>query len=151
MTLLKLHAEPLKDEWLDAYGHLNEAYYLVPFSNGNWALQEHFGIGVGYFERTGGALYTLESHIRYLKGVRAPALMEIGSTVLGSDMKRQHVAHVMSVDGIERATFECLLLHFDTRAGKTAPIPEEAQAALTRAEMKDPPDWAGRKVSLERQ
>ena len=43
MTLLKLHAEPLKDEWLDAYGHLNEAYYLVPFSNGNWALQEHFG------------------------------------------------------------------------------------------------------------
>ena len=27
MTIFKLHSEPLKDEWLDAYGHLNEAYY----------------------------------------------------------------------------------------------------------------------------
>ncbi len=53
--MLKLHAEPLRDDWLDAYGHLNEAYYLVPFSNASWALQDHFGIGVAYFERDGGA------------------------------------------------------------------------------------------------
>ena len=27
------------------YGHLNEAYYLVVFSNATWSLQDHFGIG----------------------------------------------------------------------------------------------------------
>ncbi len=151
MTLLKLHAEPVKDAWLDAYGHLNEAFYLVPFSNGNWALQDHFGIGVDYFERTGGALYTLESHIRYLKEVRAPAVMEIGSMVLGSDAKRLHVAHVMTVDGSERATFECLLLHVDSKADRTAPLPEEVQAALKSGQVAHAPHWVGRKVSLERQ
>ena len=49
MPALNLHAEPLKDEWLDAYGHLNEAYYMVPFTNANWAILDHFGIGTAYF------------------------------------------------------------------------------------------------------
>ena len=148
MTVLKLHAEPLLSDWLDAYGHLNEAYYLVPFSNASWALQDHFGIGVDYFERTGGALYTVESHLRYLKEVRAPATMEIESMILGSDAKRIRFAHVMGVDGIERATFECVLLHVDTNAGRTAPLPETVQAELKAAEVAELPPWAGRNVSL---
>jgi acyl-CoA thioesterase FadM len=151
MTIMKLHAEPLLDDWLDAYGHLNEAYYLVPFSNTTWALQDHFGIGVEYFERTEGALYTVESHLRYLKEVRAPATLEIESLILGSDAKRIRLAHVMQVDGIERATFECLLLHFDTKAGRTTALPEAVQAALKAAEVAELPNWAGRKVSLEKQ
>ncbi len=150
MTLLKLHSEPVQEAWLDAYGHLNEAYYLVPFSNTSWALQDRFGIGVDYFERTGGALYTVESHLRYLKEVRAPATMEIESMILGSDPKRIRFAHVMQVDGIERATFECLVLHVDTKASRTAPLPEAVQAELKAAEVAELPPWAGRRVSLEK-
>jgi acyl-CoA thioesterase FadM len=123
----------------------------VPFSNTTWALQDHFGIGVEYFERTEGALYTVESHLRYLKEVRAPATLEIESLILGSDAKRIRLAHVMQVDGIERATFECLLLHFDTKAGRTTALPEAVQAALKAAEVAELPNWAGRKVSLEKQ
>ncbi len=148
MTVLKLHAEPVQDIWLDAYGHLNEAYYLVPFSNASWALQEHFGIGVDYFERTDGAIYTVESHVRYLKEVRAPALMEIESLVLGSDAKRIHIAHVLRVGDAECATFECLGLHYDTKAGRSAAMPEEVQAALKTSQAAAVPDWAGRRVSL---
>ena len=147
---LFLHSEPLQDIWLDAYGHLNEAYYLVPFSNANWAVQEHFGIGVDYFERTGIALYTLESHVRYVREVRAPAEIEIGSMIIGSDAKKIRIAHVMRVDGIERATFECLVLHFDTRAGKPAPISEDVQTALRKTTVASVPDWVGRSVSLDR-
>jgi acyl-CoA thioesterase FadM len=148
MTLLKLHAEALREDWLDAYGHLNEAYYLVPFSNASWALQDHFGIGVDYFERTGGALYTVETHLRYLKEVRAPASLEIDSLVLGADAKRLHFAHMMTVDDTSRATFECVALHVDTRAGRTAPFPEAVQVALEAARVAEPPDWAGRGISL---
>ena len=148
--MLKLHAEPVQDAWLDAYGHLNEAYYLVPFSNASWALQEHFGIGVDYFKRSGGALYTVESHIRYLKEVRAHALMEVASMVLGSDAKRIHIAHVLRVEGAVCATFECLGLHYDTRAGHGAAMPESVQAALAEARAAALPDWAGRRVSLEK-
>ncbi len=148
MTVLRLHAEAVQDIWLDAYGHLNEAYYLVPFSNASWALQEHFGIGVAYFERDGGAIYTVESHVRYLKEVRAPALMEIESLVLGSDAKRIHIGHIMTVEGAVCATFECLGLHYDSKAGRTTAMPEEVQAALVEARPAEPPDWAGRQISL---
>lgn len=151
MNVLKLHSEPVREEWLDAYGHLNEAYYLVPFSNAAWALQDHFGIGVDYFERTGGAIYTVESHLRYLKEVRAPASMELVTMIFDSDAKRLHFGHVMLVDGEERATFECVGLHFDTRAACTAPLPGDVQAALQAARVSKQPDWAGRRVTLERQ
>lgn len=151
MTVLRLHSEPLSDEWLDAYGHLNEAYYLVPFTNTTWKLQDRFGIGVEYFERTGGALYTVESHVRYLKEVRAPATLEISSMIFEADRKRIRFAHVMTVDGTERATFECLLLHYDTRAGRTAPLPDDVIAALRGAAADPLPEWAGRRVSLSRQ
>ena len=149
-TVLKLHAEPVQDAWLDAYGHLNEAYYLVPFSNASWALQEHFSIGVDYFARSGGAIYTLESHIRYLNEVRAHAFMEVASMVLGSDAKRIHIGHVMRVEGAVCATFECLGLHYDTRAGRSAALPAAVQAALAEARAAQLPDWAGRRVSLEK-
>ena len=151
MDVLKLHSEPLREEWLDAYGHLNEAYYLVPFSNAAWALQDHFGIGVDYFERTGGAIYTVESHIRYVKEVRAPASLELETMIFDSDAKRLRFGHVMLVDGEERASFECVALHFDTRSNRTAPLPEDVQAALKAAQIAKLPEWAGRRVTLEKQ
>ena len=151
MNVLKLHSEPVREEWLDAYGHLNEAYYLVPFSNAAWALQDHFGIGVDYFERTGGAIYTVESHLRYLKEVRAPAFLELETMIFDSDAKRLRFGHVMLVDGEERATFECVGLHFDTRSNRTAPLPGDVQEALQAARVPELPDWAGRRVALERQ
>jgi acyl-CoA thioesterase FadM len=150
MRLLNLHAEALQEAWLDSYGHLSEAYYLVPFTNANWAILDHFGIGRAYFERTGGALYTVESHVRYLKEVRAPALMQIGTLVFGADAKRLRVGHVMTVGGIERATFECVMLHVDSKAGRTAPLPADVQAALAAAQTPDPPPWAGRGITLDR-
>jgi acyl-CoA thioesterase FadM len=150
MTLLKLHAEPLQEQWLDSYGHLNEAYYLVPFTNANWAILDHFGIGRPYYERTGGAFYTVESHVRYLKEVRFPALLETESIVFGADAKRLRAAHILRVDGVERATFECVMLHFDSKAGRVAPMPGTAQAALKAALAVELPNWAGRGISLDR-
>jgi len=150
MTILKQHVEPVQDEWLDAYGHLNDAYYMVPFSNAVWPLLDHFGIGVDYFERTGGAIYTVEAHLRYLKEVRSPALMEIESMILGSDAKRLRLAQVMRVDGIERATCEYVLLHFDAKVNRTGPMPEDVQVALKQVEVAEMPDWVGRSISLEK-
>jgi len=148
MTKLPLHSEPLQDAWLDAYGHLNEGYYVVAFSNATWPVQAHFGIGTDYFEETGCALYTVESHLRYLDDVRAPAMLNFESMILGCDAKKVHLAHVLTVDGTERATFECLLLHFDTKQGRTIPMPETTQGLLRSAMVADLPDWSGRKVSI---
>ena len=151
MNVLKLHSEPVREEWLDAYGHLNEAYYLVPFSNATWVLQDRFGIGVEYFKQTGGAIYTVETHIRYVKEVRAPALLELETMIFDSDAKRLRFGHVMLVNDEERATFECVTLHFDSHSNRTAPLPEDVQAALKAAQIAKLPEWAGRCVTLEKQ
>ena len=150
MTTLKLHSEPLQTEWLDAYGHLNEAYYLVPFSNTSWIMQDHFGLGVEYFERTGCALYTVETHLRYLKEVRAPAELAVETRILGSDAKRIWFAHSMLVGGEERATGEFMMLHYDTGARRTTPMPADTQAALRAAQVADLPEWVGRRIRLAR-
>lgn len=146
MTALALHSESLKKEWLDAYGHLNEAYYLVPFSNTTWILQEHFRIGIPYFEETGCAIYTVETHLRYLREVRYPATLEIESLILGAEPKKIWFAHRMVVNGIECATGEFMALHFDTREGRVKPMPDEICQHL-RSSVADPfPDWVARGI-----
>ncbi len=150
MTTFKFHSEPLQDTWLDAYGHLNEAYYLLPFSNATWKLQDHFGIGVDYFDETGCALYTVETHLRYLREVRSPAVMDIESTILGSDAKKIWFAHSMMVSGILCATGELIVLHYATRESRTIEMPESVQAALKQVLVPITPDWAGRHISLDR-
>ena len=148
MTILKLHSEPVQDQWLDAYGHLNEAYYLVPFSNTTWVMQDYFGVGVDYFDRTGCAIYTVETHMRYLNDVRKPALMEIESMILGSDQKKIWFAHQMIVEGTMCATAEFMVLHYNTREGRTEAMPEVVQDKLKAAEIDSEPDWVGRQISL---
>jgi len=151
MTVFNFHSEPMQDSWADAYGHLNEAYYLVPFSNTTWIMQDHFGIGTDYFDQTGCAIYTVETHLRYLDDVRAPATRDIETLMLGSDAKKIWFAHRMLVDGELCATAEFMTLHYDTRAGRTAEMPEAIRAALKAAEVEELPDWVGRRISLVRQ
>lgn len=148
MTTLKLHCEPLQDTWLDAYGHLNEAYYLVPFSNTTWLLQDYFKLGVDYFDKTGCAIYTVETHLRYLNEVRKPAVMQIESIILGSAPKKIWFAHLMLVDGVLCATAEFMGLHYDTKRGCTVALPDDVQAMLKEAEIKQKPDWVGRRISV---
>lgn len=148
MTILKLHSEPLQRAWLDAYGHLNEAFYLVPFSNASWKMQDYFGIGVEYFERTGCALYTLETHLRYVREVRAPAELNVETMILGVDAKRIHFAHQLIVDDSTRATGEFMALHYDTRATRATPLPAKTLTALQDAQINKPPQWTGRRIGF---
>jgi len=150
MTVFRFHAEPLQDSWLDLYGHLNEAYYLVPFSNTTWVMQDHFGIGSEYFAASGCAIYTVETHLRYLSDVRAPATMDIETLILGSDAKKIWFAHRMLVKDELCATAEFMALHYNTREGRTMEMPETVQESLKAAAAADLPDWAGRQISLVR-
>ena len=148
MTVFRFHSEPLQDSWLDLYGHLNEAYYLVPLSNTTWIMQDHFGIGSAYFDASGCALYTVETHLRYLNDVRSPAIMNIETRILGSDAKKIWFAHSMVVNDKLCATAEFMGLHYNTREGRTTAMPDEVQAQLTTTAVKELPDWVGRQISL---
>jgi acyl-CoA thioester hydrolase len=150
MSVFRFHAEPMQEAWADAYGHLNEAYYLVPFSNATWRMQDHFGIGTDYFDATGCAIYTVETHLRYLNDVRLPATMEIETLILGAQPKKLWYAHSMLVDGEVCATGEFMTLHYDTGAQRTSEMPASILQILEAAVTAEPPDWVGRSISLSR-
>lgn len=150
MKVVTPHREELRPEWLDAYGHLNEGYYLVAFSNAAWNFLDQLEIGVAYFERTGCGMYTAETHLRFLKEVRAPAILETQGCILGCDAKRVRCGFIMTSGGEERATLESVYIHFDTKAGRAVAMADEVQARLRVAQAAELPPWAGRGITLER-
>ncbi|MFT5506040.1 MAG: acyl-CoA thioester hydrolase [Gammaproteobacteria bacterium] len=149
MSILQLHSEPLQDSWLDAYGHLNEAYYLIPMSNATWGMQDYFGIGVDYFKKTGCAIYTVETHLRYLNDVRSPADMVVETLMLGLTAKKIWFAHQMKVGDTICATAEFMTLHYNTRENRTAEM-SEAICQKISDQIVDHPDWVGGQISLVR-
>ena len=144
------YKEPIRNEWLDHYQHLNEAYYIVAFSNATWALQCNLGIGKEYFNKTGQALYTVESHISYIKEVRAPATLNIKIMVLDFRQKKLMLGHELRVRNTLRATFECLLIHFDTGSKRAIDFGDKTKKLLSLHKEKQLPGWVGKSISIDR-
>ena len=145
---MKPHTELIQSHWIDSYGHLNEAYYVVAFSNATWPLQNNFKIGLEYYKETGCALFTVETHIRYLKEVRAPAILSINSLILDVKDKKLWIAHQMEAEEIKRATFECILIHYDTINCCSRPFPKNIYNDLTRAKTPSLPKWVNSSITL---
>ena len=151
MSILNLHSEKVQDAWLDYYGHMNEGYYVVAFSKATWPVQRYFGLDENnYYKKTGCALYTVESHIRYIDEVKGGTTLDFESMVLGYDCKKLHLGHRMLVNGDEKATFECILLHYDTNQSRTVSMPESVLAKLRESLVPEIPVWSGRSVALSK-
>ena len=122
----------------------------MPFTNTTWKLQDQFDIGVSYFNKTGCAIYTVETHLRYLDEVKSQASMEIESIIIGSDAKKIWFAHMMLVAGKLCATAEFMTLHYSTRDSRTVEMPTAVQTALKQSEITEKPDWVGRQLGLKK-
>src|SRR5262249_23595022 len=93
--LLHLHHEIVQPGWVDYNDHLNDGYFMVIFSNATTALMDHIGLGAEARAATGCTLFTLETHINYLREVKGGAEARIDTQILGHDQKRLHVFHTM--------------------------------------------------------
>lgn len=149
-AMVTLYSVEVPQGWTDHYGHMNEGYYVVAASEASWALQAHLGIGTDYFDRTGCALVTVESHIRYLAEVQRGETLAFDSLVLGFDARRLHMAHLFRVGARACGSIECMWLHVDSHAGRSVAMPDEVQAALAAIVADELPPWAGRRVALKR-
>ncbi len=149
MSVLELHSEPVRADWIDYNGHLSEAYYVLGFGHATDALYDHLGMDAAYRSASGCSLYTVESHIRYLREVVMGAELAVSTRVLGSDAKRIHFCHEMAVGGEVVASSELMALHFDTKAGVTTAMPDPVRRRLRQLRTAAP-DWAGRHIALDR-
>lgn len=141
-TVPPLH-RPVRDEWIDANGHLSEAYYVLVFGEATEHAMAHVGMPPAYRTETGCSLFTVEAHLRYLDQVLPGERLEVRSAVIGVDAKRLALWHEMAAGGRLRATAEVLGVHVDIRSGTSCPFPDGVRAAA-EAWLRPPPPAAGR-------
>ncbi|MGX1970869.1 thioesterase family protein [Streptomyces kronopolitis] len=142
---LPLFRRTVQDDWIDYNGHLSEAYYVLVFGFATDALMAAAGLGPSYRERSGCSLYTVETHVRYLREVARDTELTVRTTVLGVGDKKLRFLHEMFAGeptGEPVATGEQFTLHVDRTAGRSVPLPEATRAFLADLIAPAPP-WAG--------
>ncbi|MFB6751892.1 thioesterase family protein [Streptomyces sp. NPDC056353] len=155
-TTLPLFRSTVRPEWIDYNGHMSEAFYVLVFGHATDALMIEAGLDSGYRESTGCSLYTVESHIRYLRDVPEGAHLAVRTRVLGVAARKARFVHEMYVvpgpgsdpapDAAPVATTELLAVHVDQQAGRAAEFPEPVRRRFT--ELSEPaPEWAGRSIA----
>src|SRR5262249_59305156 len=100
--------------------HLNDAGYAIVLSEANEVLLAGLGLSEAYRMDTGRAMYTVESHIRYLAEARRGDVIEAASLLVSADAKRMRVHTLLRRgDAVPLATGEDFYLPGDqaTRRG----------------------------------
>lgn len=153
-TLLRLHEAEIRPEWIDFNGHMNLAYYVLAFDHATDRFLHHIGLGEAYFRRANRSVFVLETHVVYHREMRLGDRMRFTTQLLGHDAKRLHYIHHMyhATEGFLSAVNEIMGLHVDMAARRSAPMPEDAMAALARIQAEHDrllrPADAGRQVRL---
>ena len=150
---LALYRAEVKPEWLDYNGHMSESFYLLAFGDASDALFRYVGIDDAY-RAAGRSLYTVESHINYLREVGGGEPLSFTTQLLGLDRKCVHLFHAMyhGEDGGLLATTEQMLLHVELAGPRVVPIEpavHRAFAAIMEAQAALPqPEQAGRRMQI---
>lgn len=124
------YREPVRGEWLDYNGHLNDAGYAVVFSAAHELLLEHLGLSAAYRDSHHASMFTVETHIRFLAECCDGQILTASTTVVDADRKRLRLYSELYADGRVAATGESLYVHVDTEAGRSAPLPDDRQARV---------------------
>lgn len=137
-------------EWIDYNGHMMDAFYFLAFTEATEAFLDRVGLGSAYQARTGGGVYTAESHLCFVSGVAEGAVLRYRTQLLGHDAKRLHVFHQMTSADQLAATCELMFLHVSD--GRVQPMPTKEAALVAalaaRHASLPPPDRAGRHIAM---
>jgi acyl-CoA thioesterase FadM len=153
-----LHNERVRRDWIDYNGHMHEAYYGLVFANATDALYDHLGMGRAYRESRGFSIYTLESHVNFLKEVGVKVPLPVTTQMLAVDDKRMHIFHVMYHGKTQDilATSEILVLHVDTsdEEARAEPFPrdvaERLEGVMEEHSQIPRPEQVGRVMAMRR-
>jgi acyl-CoA thioester hydrolase len=84
----------VRPDWVDSYGHMNMAYYLVVFDMATDALWPRLGLDAP-FKHGGLGTFAAETWVRYVREVREGMPLACESEVLAFDGKRLLALHRM--------------------------------------------------------
>src|SRR5580700_2614402 len=89
---LRLVETCVRPEWIDYNGHMTDSRYLQVFGDATDALFRYAGVDEEY-RRSGRAMYTVETHVRYRAEARALEGLYVSTRVLEVDEKRVRLSH----------------------------------------------------------
>jgi len=124
----------VRPEWVDHYGHMNLAYYLVVFDMATDALWPTLNLGPEFRAR-GLGTFAAESWQAYIREVTEGMPLACDSAVLQFDSKRMLCRHVMrhAEEGWIVGENELLYLCVDLEARRVAAWPEDVLARFAAA------------------
>jgi carnitine 3-dehydrogenase len=137
--------------WVDYNGHAHESTYLRLTGDATDALLNLVGVDAAY-RRERGSYFTVETHIRHLREMKAGDLVHVTTQILGADEKRIHVFHRVLNGDEELATVEQMLLHVgaaDARASAAGPeVLARVRALADGHGALEQPPRVGRSIEL---
>ncbi|MEO9656138.1 thioesterase family protein [Marinomonas sp.] len=154
--LMTVFESPVLTEWIDYNGHMNDACYVVAFSQSVEGFMAKIDLHEAFREANGVSIYTLQSMVTYLQEVSEGETLIVKAQLLESDSKKLRLFLTMfhAVSGDTLATMETLLLHMDMKNHKPAPflahtlsLVEAIQAVHDKLDI---PDSAGQPIRLRR-
>jgi acyl-CoA thioester hydrolase len=155
-TELTVFEGPVQPEWIDYNGHMNDACYVLVFSQAIDEFMLQIGLDESFRAEHQVSIYTLQSMVHYLQEVSLGEPLQVSARLLESDAKKLRVFFTMrhGVSGDELAAMETLLLHMDMAAHRAAPmLPDTAARVETLQRHQAGLEWpalAGRSIALSR-
>jgi acyl-CoA thioesterase FadM len=153
-TPLTLYQTTVHPDWLDYNNHMTEGYYGYVFGWASDAFIDYIRLDAAYRARTNCTIYTVETHICFLRELPENAPLHFTTQLLGYDAKRLHVFHHMyhAEANYLAATFETMMLHVNQEVGRVVPMPPEIQewlAQIAEAHLRlERPEQAGRSINM---
>ena len=146
----------VKPEWIDEFGHLNMAYYVLICDSATFNFWEVVNGGHRLEDRNGSEYAVVEAHVNYLDEVREGDPLRVTTQLLAADKKRFRLFHKMyhAEKGYLAATNEVMSLGFNLISrGIEEFLPDvqaQLQAVLASHAKLPQPDNAGRAIGHPR-
>ena len=145
----------VKDDWLDANGHMNVAHYVSAFDDGSCPMFDDFGLGWAYTEAGESSVFMVSSSIDFRRELLAGAPLEMTTRLLGFDCSRIHIYQELFHREARylAAQAEFMFIHVSLETRRVTPIPESARARLKEIAavhgQAPRPRFAGRAMGLD--
>ncbi|MGE0875594.1 MAG: thioesterase family protein [Burkholderiales bacterium] len=138
--------ERVRAEWIDYNGHMNVGYYHVAFDNAAESFFQFLGLTPEFRERHASSTFALESHLNFLREVKAGDELRFEARLIDFDAKRIHFFEEMfhAGEGYVAASYESVSAYVSMATRRTAPMPQELAdrlAAVKAAHAVLPRPW----------
>ncbi len=124
----------VKPEWIDEYGHLNMAYYVLICDHATAGFWDAMNAPKTLEERDGAEYAVVETHVNYLDEVREDDPVLVTTQLISADAKRYRLFHCMYHEdkGYLAATNEVMSLGFNLKTRGMMEFMPEAFERLQR-------------------